>query len=75
MLLFKKKKIVSNLGISGLTALNYQKKRICVYANDPWGSDSWLDHLISTEDGNDVKTNMSRLYGTILSEHWIRDIQ
>ena len=39
------------------------------YVSDAWGSHSWLDHLISTEDGNCVITNMSVLYGTILSDH------
>jgi len=27
---------------------------------------SWLDHLISIEDGNNVITNMSVLYGAFL---------
>ena len=34
-----------------------------------WGSHSWLDHIISTEDGNNVITNMYVLYGTIQSDH------
>ena len=29
----------------------------------------WLDHLISTEDGSCVITNMSLFYGPILSDH------
>ena len=33
------------------------------------GSHSWLGHMISTEDSNCVITNMSVLYGTILSDH------
>ena len=28
------------------------------YVSDAWGSHSWLDHIISTEDGNNVITNM-----------------
>ena len=39
------------------------------YVSDAWGSHSWLDHIISTEDGNNVITNMYVLYGTIQSDH------
>ena len=39
------------------------------YVSDAWGSYSWLDHIISTEDGNNVITNMYVLYGTVQSDH------
>ena len=39
------------------------------YVSDAWGSHSWLDHIISTEDGNNVITNMYVLYDTIQSDH------
>ena len=39
------------------------------YVSNVWGSHSWLDHLISTEDGNNVITNMCVLYGTVQSDH------
>ena len=39
------------------------------HVTDAWGSHTWLYHLISTEDGNCVITNISILYGTILSDH------
>ena len=34
-----------------------------------WARVLWLDHLVSTEDGNCVIINMSVLYGPILSDH------
>ena len=39
------------------------------HVSDAWGSYSWLDHIISTEDGNNVSTNMYVLYGTVQSDH------
>ena len=30
---------------------------------------SWLDHSISTEDGNNIITNMRVLYGSVQSDH------
>ena len=32
------------------------------YVTDAWGSKSWLDHCISTEDGNDIITNAHVVY-------------
>ena len=34
-----------------------------------WGSQSWLDHCISTEDGNDIITNAHVVYEFIKSVH------
>ena len=39
------------------------------YTSDAWDSYSWLDNLISTDDGNNVITNMCVLYGTVQSDH------
>ena len=39
------------------------------YVSDAWGSYSRLDHVISTEDINNVITNMYVLYGTVQSDH------
>ena len=39
------------------------------YVSDAWGSHSWLDHCISTEDGNRVVTNIHVLYGCNQSDH------
>ena len=39
------------------------------YVSDAWGSKSWLDHCISTEDGNDMITNAHVLYESIQSDH------
>ena len=39
------------------------------YVSDARGSHSWMDHLISTEDGSNVMTNMCVLYGTVQSDH------
>ena len=37
--------------------------------SDDWGSQSWLDHCISTEDGNDIITNAHVVYESIQSDH------
>ena len=37
--------------------------------SDAWGSQSWLDHCISTEDGNDIITNAHVVYESIQSDH------
>jgi len=39
------------------------------------GQSSWLNHLISTKDGNNVLMNMSMLFGTILSDQLGPDIE
>ena len=39
------------------------------YVSDAWGSQSWLDHCISTEDGNDIITNAHVVYESIQSDH------
>ena len=39
------------------------------YVSDVWGSCSWLDHCISTEDGNGVIINAYIIYGSMQSDH------
>ena len=39
------------------------------YVSDVWGSCSWLDHCISTEDGNGVTINAYVIYGSLQSDH------
>ena len=39
------------------------------YVSDVWGSCSWLDHCISTEDGNGVIINAYVIYGSLQSDH------
>ena len=59
-----------NSSTSGQVIINYQKtRRVYIYVSDDWGSHSWLDHSISTEDGNNIITNMRLLYGSVQSDH------
>ena len=76
MLMFKKNANLAFLLKEFCSQFNYKwtsclrlPEETYTYVSDAWGSHSWLDHLISTEDGNSVITNMSVLYGTILSDH------
>ena len=39
------------------------------YVSDAWCSQSWLDHCISTEYGNDIITNAHVVYESIQSDH------
>ena len=39
------------------------------YVSDAWGSFSWLDHCISTEDGNRTITGAHVDYGAMQSDH------
>ena len=51
------------------TSYNKLPKDTYTYVSDAWGSHSWLDHSISTEDGNNMITNMKVLYGSVQSDH------
>ena len=39
------------------------------YISEAWGSHSWLDHCISSEDGHNMIENMYVLYENIMSDH------
>lgn len=39
------------------------------YTSDALGTQSWLDHCISTEDGHNMLENMTVLYENIMSDH------
>ena len=43
------------------TSYNKLPKDTYTYVSDAWDSHSWLDHAISTEDGDNMITNMKVL--------------
>ena len=58
---------MSNLPTCGPAVNDYNDTYI--YVSDAWGSQSWLDHCISTEGGNDIITNAHVVYESIQSDH------
>lgn len=51
------------------SSINHLPADTYTYISDAWGSQSWLDHCISTQDSDKLITDMSVLYGNIVSDH------